>query len=285
MRVIESISEMQQAAESWRREGTRIGLVPTMGYLHEGHLALAKKARELADIVVVSIFVNPTQFGPGEDFERYPQDMERDIGLLTEMGVDITFAPRASEMYTPDYQTYVEVRQLTQPLCGASRPGHFIGVTSVVAKLFNIVKPHVSVFGEKDFQQLVTIQRMVDDLNMDVEVVGHPIVREPDGLAMSSRNTYLNKQERQTALRLNRSLQQAEQQVAAGERRVEAILESVRNCLEEGGGLRIDYAELRNPVTLGEVSRVEGPTLLAMAAYVGKARLIDNCLLIPPGSP
>lgn len=283
MRVIESISEMQQAAESWRREGTRIGLVPTMGYLHEGHLALTKKARELADIVVVSIFVNPTQFGAGEDFERYPQDMERDTGLLTELGVDITFAPRAARMYPPDYQTYVDVRQLTQPLCGGSRPGHFLGVASVVAKLFNIVKPHVSVFGEKDFQQLVTIQRMVDDLNMDVEVVGHPIVREPDGLAMSSRNTYLNKQERQTALRLNRSLQQAEQQVAAGERRGEAILANVRKCLEEGGGLRIDYAELRDPVTLGEVSRVEGPTLLAMAAYVGKARLIDNCILIPPG--
>ena len=282
MRVIESISEMQQAAELWRNEGTRIGLVPTMGYLHEGHLALARKARDLADIVVVSIFVNPTQFGPGEDYERYPQDMERDVRLLTELGVDITFAPKASEMYSPGYQTYVEVRDLTQPLCGRSRPGHFLGVTTVVSKLFNIVRPHTAVFGEKDYQQLITIKRMVEDLNMAVEVVGHPIVRESDGLAMSSRNTYMTNEQRQTALRLNRSLKEAEQLVAAGERRSEVILARVREYLDEGSGLRIDYADLRNPRTLQEVASVEGPTLLAMAAYIGKARLLDNRVLTPP---
>ena len=282
MRVIESISEMQQAAELWRNKGTKICLVPTMGYLHEGHLALARKARGLADIVVVSIFVNPTQFGPGEDYERYPQDMERDVRLLTELGVDITFAPRAFEMYSKGYQTYVEVKDLTQPLCGRSRPGHFLGVTSVVTKLFNIVRPHAAVFGEKDFQQLIAIQRMVKDLNMAVEVVGHPIVREPDGLAMSSRNTYMSAEQRQTALRLNRSLKEAEQLVAAGERRAEVILARVRGYLEEGGGLRIDYADLRDPDTLQEVTLVAGRTLLAMAAYIGKARLLDNRILTPP---
>ena len=283
MRVIESISEMQQQAELWRKEGMRIGLVPTMGYLHEGHLALAIKARELSDAVVVSIFVNPTQFGPGEDFERYPQNMERDVRLLTECGVDITFSPRAHDIYPQDYQTYVEVKDLSKPLCGRSRPGHFQGVTTVVAKLFNIVKPHLAVFGEKDFQQLVVIRRMVVDLNMDIEIIGFPIVREADGIAMSSRNTYLSPEERQTALRLNRSLYEAQRLVEQGERRGEVILAKVRDYLESGGGIRIDYAELRHPETLKEVSLLKGPTLLALAAYVGKARLLDNCLMTPPG--
>jgi len=284
MRVIESISEMQQRAEVWRQEGIKIGFVPTMGYLHEGHLALVRKARELSDVVVVSIFVNPTQFGPGEDIERYPQDLERDIGLLAECEVDITFAPRAHEIYPQGYQTYVEVKVLTEPLCGRSRPGHFQGVTSVVAKLFNIVKPHLAVFGEKDYQQLVVIRRMVVDLNMDVEIVGYPIVREADGIAMSSRNIYLSSEERQTALRLNQSLDEARRLVAEGERRGEVILARVRSFLEAGGGLRIDYAELRHPDSLQEVSLLKGPTLLALAAHVGKARLLDNCLMTPSGS-
>lgn len=282
MRVIESISEMQQQADVWRKEGITIGFVPTMGYLHEGHLALMKRARQVADVVVVSIFVNPTQFGPGEDFERYPQDRQRDERLMAEAGVAATFAPRAEEMYPPDYQTYVEVRELTQPLCGRSRPGHFVGVTSIVAKLFNIVKPHVAVFGEKDYQQLAAIRKMVADLNMDMQVVGHPIVREADGLAMSSRNSYLSAEERQTALRINEALNQARQMVAAGERRGEVILARVRKHLENGAGLRIDYADLRHPDSLKEVSAVAGPTLLALAAYVGRARLIDNCVLTPP---
>jgi pantoate--beta-alanine ligase len=283
MRVIESISEMQQQAELWRKEETKIGFVPTMGYLHEGHLALVRKARELSDLVVVSIFVNPTQFGPGEDFERYPQDMERDVRLLNECGVDIIFAPRAHDIYPQGYQTYVEVKELTQPLCGCSRPVHFQGVTTVVNKLFNIVKPHLAVFGEKDFQQLVVIRRMVVDLNMDIEIIGYPIVREADGIAMSSRNTYLSPEERQTALRLNRSLDEARRLVEEGERRGEVILARVREYLETGGGLRIDYAELRHPDTLQEVSLLVGSTLLALAAYVGKARLLDNCLMNTPG--
>lgn len=283
MRVIESIPEMQQQAELWRKEGAKIGFVPTMGYLHEGHLALVRKARELSDLVVVSIFVNPTQFGPGEDFERYPQDMERDVRLLTECGVDVVFAPRAHDIYPQGYLTYVEVKELTQPLCGRSRPVHFQGVTTVVNKLFNIVKPHLAVFGEKDFQQLVVIRRMVVDLNMDIEIIGYPIVREADGIAMSSRNTYLSPEERQTALRLNRSLDEARRLVEEGERRGEVILARVREYLETGGGLRIDYAEFRHPDTLQEVSLLEGSTLLALAAYVGKARLLDNCLLTPPG--
>jgi pantoate--beta-alanine ligase len=283
MRVIESISEMQQQANMWRKEGITIGFVPTMGYLHDGHLALVKKARQLSDVVVVSIFVNPTQFGPGEDIERYPRDLKRDLGLLTEYGVDITFVPYSHEMYLQGYQTYVEVKELTQPLCGRSRPGHFQGVTTVVAKLFNIVKADVAVFGEKDFQQLLAIRRMVADLNMDVEIVGHPIVRETDGIAMSSRNAYLSPDERQTALRLNRSLDEARRLVEDGERNGDVILERVRSMLEKGRGLRIDYAELRHPESLQEVSLLEGPTLLALAAYVGKARLLDNRLITPPG--
>jgi pantoate--beta-alanine ligase len=282
MRVIETVSEMQQQADAWRKDGVRIGFVPTMGYLHEGHLALARTALELSDVVVVSIFVNPTQFGPGEDYERYPQDMERDLRLLTELGVDLVFAPSAVEMYPTGYQTYVEVREVTRPLCGRSRPGHFVGVTSVVAKLFNIVKPHLAVFGEKDFQQLVTIRRMVVDLNMHIDVLGHPIVREPDGLAMSSRNVYLSSAERIRSLRIHQSLAEARQLVAHGEQRAASILEKVKEHIESGGGIRIDYAELRHPDSLEEVSYLEGPTLLALAAHVGKARLLDNCLLTPP---
>ena len=282
MRVIETVSEMQQQADDWRTDGVRIGFVPTMGYLHEGHLALVRTALELSDEVVVSIFVNPTQFGPGEDYERYPQDMGRDLRLLTELGVDLVFAPSANEMYPAGYQTYVEVKEVTRPLCGRSRPGHFVGVTSVVAKLFNIVKPHLAIFGEKDFQQLVTIRRMVADLNMHIAVIGHPIVREADGLAMSSRNVYLSSEERQRSLRLNQSLAKARQLVAHGEQRAESILAKVKEHIESGGGIRIDYAELRHPESLEEVSYVEGATLLALAAHVGKARLLDNCLLTPP---
>lgn len=284
MRVIENVSEMQQQADSWRRQELTIGLVPTMGYLHQGHLALVRKAGELADKVVVSIFVNPTQFGPNEDFARYPQDIPKDLRLLDELGVDVVFKPDAASIYPRGYQTYVEVRQLTQPLCGHSRPTHFRGVTTVVNKLFNITKPHTAIFGEKDFQQLVTIRRMVSDLNMDIEIIGHPIVREPDGLAMSSRNVYLNAEQRQTALRLSQSLDQARRLVSAGERGPQAILAKVKHHLLEGGGITIDYVELCSPDTLQPVISLEQPGLLAMAAYVGPARLLDNCILTPPGA-
>lgn len=282
MRIIESVSEMQQQADMWRGEGKRIALVPTMGYLHAGHLTLMQKARTHADIVVMSVFVNPTQFGPGEDFERYPRDFENDIRLATEVGVDAAFSPEAAEMYPEGYQTYVDVTRVTLPLCGKSRPGHFRGVTTVVNKLFNIVKPHVAMFGEKDFQQLVTIRRMVKDLHMDVEVLGHPIVRESDGLALSSRNVYLTSEQRQEALRLSQSLREAQTLIQSGERRSDVILKRVREILKAGKDMRIDYAELRHPETLEEVSRIDGPTLLALAVFLGTTRLIDNCVLNIP---
>lgn len=281
MRIIETVSEMQQQSDAWRREGRKIVLVPTMGYLHAGHLALMNSAREEGEKVVISIFVNPTQFGPGEDFERYPRNFERDIQMATEAGVDIAFVPKAVEMYPEGYQTYVDVEKVTLPLCGRSRPGHFRGVATVVTKLLNIVKPHAAIFGQKDFQQLVTLRRMVRDLNMDVEIVSHPIVREADGLAMSSRNTYLSDEQRKTALGLSRSLEEAKRLIKNGELHGEVILEKVRETIEATGGVRIDYAELRRPDTLEEVGLIDGPTLLALAAYVGQTRLIDNCVLEP----
>jgi pantoate--beta-alanine ligase len=281
MRIIEGISEMQQAAESWRSEGKKIALVPTMGYLHEGHLELMRAIRSRCDVLVTSIFVNPAQFGPGEDFERYPRDLERDLHLATEAGTDIAFIPPMKEMYPEGYQTYITVTEVSAPLCGRSRPTFFRGVATVVTKLFNIVRPHASIFGEKDFQQLVTIRRMVRDLNMDIAIIGHPIVRETDGLAMSSRNAYLTPEQRQKAVRLNRSLTAAQTLVEAGEKTAEAILSKVREVLAEGNDVRIDYVQLCDPETLREVSRISGPALLAMAVHVGVARLIDNRVLNP----
>jgi len=281
MRIIESISEMQQTAESWRREGKRIALVPTMGYLHEGHLELMRAIRNRGDVLVTSIFVNPAQFGPGEDFERYPRDLERDLRLATEAGTDIAFIPPMKDMYPEEYQTFITVTEVTAPLCGRSRPAFFRGVATVVAKLFHIVRPHTAVFGEKDFQQLVTIRRMVRDLNMDIEVIGHPTVREADGLAMSSRNAYLTPEQRQKAIRLSRSLKMAQTLVEEGEKTGEVILKKVREVLAEGDEVRIDYVQLCDPETLREAARIDGPTLLALAVHVGVARLIDNCVLNP----
>jgi pantoate--beta-alanine ligase len=281
MRIIETVSEMQQQADAWRQEGKRIAFVPTMGFLHQGHLALMREARKRGDVVVISVFVNPTQFGPGEDLDRYPRDLDRDMRLASEVGVDVAFVPQAHEIYPPGYQTYVEVTKVTAPLCGKSRPVFFRGVTTVVNKLFNIVKPHAAVFGEKDYQQLLTVRRMVTDLNMDVEIIGHPIVREEDGLAMSSRNNYLSQEERQTALRLNRSLKDAQALVDRGERRGDTILKRVRGIIEEGGGVRIDYVELCRPDTLENADSIDVPTLLAMAAFVGATRLIDNSIIQP----
>ena len=281
MRIIESIAEMQQAAEGWRCDGKRIGLVPTMGYLHEGHLELMRSLRPQCDVLVISIFVNPAQFAPNEDFERYPRDLERDIRLASAVGVDIGFMPQVAEVYPEGYQTYVTVTEVAAPLCGRSRPIFFRGVATVVAKLFHMVKPHVAVFGEKDFQQLVTVRRMVQDLNMEIEIIGHPTVREADGLAMSSRNAYLTPEQRQKAVRLNQSLRRAQALVQGGEQAGEAILNKVREVLDEDNDVRIDYAELCDPATLQPVTRVEGPTLLALAVHVGVARLIDNAILKP----
>jgi pantoate--beta-alanine ligase len=279
MRIIENVAEMQRLADTWRADGERIAFVPTMGFLHEGHLDLLRAAGNLGTKTVISIFVNPTQFAPTEDFASYPRDLQRDLDLSGAVGTDVAFVPLLEQMYPDGFQTYVDVTRVTQNLCGASRPVLFRGVATVVSKLFHAVKPHIAVFGEKDFQQLVTIRRMVKDMNMDIDIVGHPIVREKDGLAMSSRNTYLKPEERPVALRLNRSLKQAQKLVDSGERNAALILNAVNDCLKTGGGATVDYARLCNPYTIEDVEVISGPTLLALAVWVGKTRLIDNCVL------
>ncbi|SPJ14243.1 Pantothenate synthetase [Syntrophobacter sp. SbD2] len=279
MRIVENVAEMQRLADTWRAQGERIAFVPTMGFLHEGHLDLMRTARKLGTKTVISIFVNPTQFAPTEDFASYPRDLQRDVDLSTSVGTDLAFVPRTDEMYPEGFQTYVNVTRVTENLCGKSRPVFFQGVSTVVSKLFHAVKPHIAVFGQKDFQQLVTIRRMVKDMNMDIDIVGHPIVREQDGLAMSSRNTYLKPGERPAALRLNRSLQEAQELVYSGERNAGVILKAVNTCLATGGGAVVDYARLCNPDTIEDVDVINGPTLLALAVWVGKTRLIDNRVL------
>jgi pantoate--beta-alanine ligase len=273
---------MQQASEQRRRSGKRIAFVPTMGYFHEGHLNLMREARRRGDWVVVSIYVNPTQFGPNEDFEAYPRDFDRDSRLAGLVGVDALFCPESRMMYPEGYQTYAEVERVTRNLCGLTRPGHFRGVTTVCLKLFHIVKPHLTVFGRKDFQQYVTIRRMVQDLNLDLDVVGIPTTREPDGLAMSSRNVYLHDGERVSALSLSRSLQLAEQLYESGERRAEAILQEVRGVIEACPHTRIDYAKICATATLEDVGRIDGEAVLALAVWVGRTRLIDNHLFGEP---
>ena len=282
MRIIETVSEMQQQADTWRREGKRIALVPTMGYLHAGHLALMDTAQRHGDLVIISIFVNPSQFGPGEDYRNYPRDLDRDLKLASGVGVQVAFIPSVEEMYPAGFQTNVEVTEVTRNLCGRARPGHFRGVATVVLKLFQIVKPHAAIFGEKDFQQLVTIRRMAQDLNLDVSVIGHPIVREPDGLAMSSRNVYLDGGQRQTALSLSQSLKRAQALVDSGERRTAALIAAVQEHITGVGGTQIDYVQICHPETLEDVDSVNGAALLALAVRVGKARLIDNCVLQLP---
>jgi pantoate--beta-alanine ligase len=279
MKVITTVRQMHQTSEALRREGKTIGFVPTMGYLHEGHLALVRKAHELADIVVVSIFVNPTQFGPKEDFSRYPRDFERDRDLLEKEKTDIIYYPEVAQMYPDGYSTYVEVRQLGDHLCGLQREGHFIGVATVVAKLFNAVKPHYAVFGQKDYQQLAIIRRMARDLNMDLEVVGYPTVREEGGLAMSSRNTYLSTDERDRALLINRSMKRLEEMVRGGETRTAVLKDEARKMLGVKDGIDIDYISICDTETLDDLERIDGRALLAMAVRVGKTRLIDNTIL------
>ena len=259
MKKIQKISEMQEISNRLRRRGKRIGLVPTMGYLHEAHLSLVRKAKEFCDIVVVSIFVNPTQFGPGEDFERYPRDEAGDSAKLEKEGVDFIFIPEATEMYPPGYQTYVEVGEVSKGLCGDFRPGHFRGVATVVAKLFNIVKPHVAVFGEKDYQQLLVIKRMVEDLNFDIQIVPGALVREGDGLAMSSRNTYLSPEGRQRALNLYRSLTKGKELYESGEREVSILSKAVKAGIESTDGIALQYVEIRDAETLRRVERVSKP--------------------------
>jgi len=279
VKIIESPAEMQRFSESARLAGGRIALVPTMGYLHEGHLSLMREGRRRASVLVASLFVNPTQFGPREDLDSYPRDMERDCRLMETVAVDVLFAPQASAMYPPGAQTWVEVTELTRDLCGASRPGHFRGVTTVVAKLFNIVKPHYALFGAKDYQQLCAVRQMVRDLNFDVEIVPMPTVREEDGLAMSSRNSYLSAAERTAALSLSRALQAACKAFAHGERGAGRLAQIARLELERMGGVAVEYVEVRDAVDLREIATVQAPAVVAIAARVGRTRLIDNMVL------
>jgi pantoate--beta-alanine ligase len=279
MYIITSVKEMRERTAAVRAEGKTIAFVPTMGFLHEGHASLMREGRKRGDLLVVSIFVNPTQFGAGEDFESYPRDLSRDSEIARECGVDIIFAPDAREMYPAGYQTWVNVETISLPLCGASRPGHFRGVTTVVAKLFNIVKPAFAFFGEKDYQQLAVIRRMVSDLNMDVEVVGLPTVREADGLAMSSRNSYLSAAERKSALCLSRALDAVSSLFRSGEVSVARLREAVLEILGAEPEARIDYVEFRGGKNLEEVERADERTVLALAVRIGTTRLIDNVIV------
>ncbi|GFO68041.1 pantothenate synthetase [Geomonas limicola] len=276
MILIDTVAKMQEFARQHRGE---IALVPTMGYLHEGHASLMREARKRAAIVVVSIFVNPTQFGVNEDLDSYPRDLERDKRVAEAAGVDVIFAPTAADMYPAGYQSYLNVEEITLELCGASRPGHFRGVTTVVAKLFNIVAPTVAIFGKKDFQQLAVIRRMVQDFNMDLEIVGMPIVREADGLALSSRNARLSEPERESALCLSRSIKAARAAFAKGETSVAQLRRVALEVIEKERAATLDYLEFRDPDTLAPLQTADHRTLLALAVRVGTVRLIDNCIL------
>ncbi|NLK52090.1 MAG: pantoate--beta-alanine ligase [Syntrophomonadaceae bacterium] len=277
MEVIRGISRMREFVQEQKLSGKRIGLVPTMGYLHAGHLSLVREALKSCDVVVMSIFVNPLQFGVGEDFEDYPRDLTRDSELAEQAGVAAIFAPAVSEMYpSGGYYSYVDVEKTTEGLCGRSRPGHFRGVTTVVTKLFNIVQPDVAVFGQKDAQQAVVIQRMVRDLNLPLQIVVAPIIREADGLALSSRNVYLNPAEREAALVLYRSLNQAEQLVTAGERNAKVLQETIEKQIKEEPLARIDYIEVVRAEDLQPSEVLQGRTLIALAVFFGQTRLIDN---------
>lgn len=279
MRVITSTTEMQAYALAARRNGRTIALVPTMGYLHAGHASLMRAGRQLGDLLVTSIFVNPTQFGAGEDLAQYPRDLAGDCALAAECGVDIVFAPTAADMYPNGYQTYVNVEEISLPLCGASRPGHFRGVTTVVAKLFSLCQPDLALFGNKDFQQLAVIRRMVEDLNLPVKIIGMPIVREADGLAMSSRNAYLSAEERQSALCLSRALATVRTLFRQGVTTIASLHQAASEIINAEQSARIDYLEFRNPRTLEPVPAATTDTLLALAVKIGTTRLIDNCIL------
>ncbi|HET9990436.1 MAG TPA: pantoate--beta-alanine ligase [Kofleriaceae bacterium] len=276
--IIRDPVAMRARAEDLRRDGRTIAVVPTMGALHDGHLELLHAARARADIVILTIFVNPTQFGPNEDLAKYPRDEAGDIAKARTCEIDLAFCPDAGVMYPAGAQTFVEVRELQKPLCGASRPGHFAGVATIVAKLFHITKPHLAVFGEKDYQQLALIRRMVRDLDFGIAIHSVPIVREHDGLALSSRNAYLSAEGRQTALGLSRGLAAAEAAVKAGERDAAKL---VALATAQLAGARIDYVELRDATELASIERLERPAVLAIAAFVGTTRLIDNRVLAP----
>lgn len=279
MKIISSPQEMQQLALAHKREGGTIAFVPTMGYLHEGHASLLREGRNQGELLVLSIFVNPTQFGVNEDLGRYPRDLERDCELARECGVDVVFTPTASEMYPTGFQTALTVQEISRPLCGASRPGHFDGVAIVVTKLFNIVQPDVAFFGKKDFQQLAVIRQMVSDLNLPIEIVGMPIVREADGLAMSSRNAYLSKTERKSALCLFRAIITVRDLYNDGEENADTLRNAALEIIATEPLARIDYLELRDSRTLQETMTASDTTLMALAVKIGTTRLIDNTVL------
>ncbi len=278
MQVAATVEEMRALR---RAMAGAVGLVPTMGYLHEGHLSLVRAARERDDHLVVSIFVNPTQFGPNEDYERYPRDPERDLALLRRENVDVVFMPPVEEMYPEGASTFVEVEGITEMLEGAHRPGHFRGVTTVVTKLLHAIRPHRAYFSRKDFQQLVVVRKLVRDLRMDVDIVPLPFVREPDGLAMSSRNAYLSPREREAALVLSRALRRAEELFAGGERNAERLRRAMGDLIAQEPLAKVDYVSVADTETLRELDRIEGAAVASLAVRIGKTRLIDNVTLEP----
>lgn len=280
MKIIKTIEELRPIIKGWKREGLTVGLVPTMGYLHDGHKSLIVKAVSENDKVVVSDFVNPTQFGANEDLSSYPRDIERDAALCEAAGADIIFHPEPEEMYFPDKCTFVDMDKLTKGLCGKTRPVHFSGVCTVVSKLFNIVTPDRAYFGQKDAQQLAVIKRMVRDLNFDITIVGCPIVREADGLALSSRNTYLNEEERKAALILNKSLTLGKEMIEAGEKNAAKVREAIIKHMETEPLAKVDYVEIVDAENLEPVETIDAPVLVATAVYIGKTRLIDNFVTI-----
>ncbi|MBO5691235.1 MAG: pantoate--beta-alanine ligase [Spirochaetaceae bacterium] len=279
MTIARTIQETRNTIKEWRRQGYTIGLVPTMGYLHDGHASLMKKAKESCQKVVVSIFVNPMQFGANEDLSTYPRDLEADSRLCESLGVDLIFHPSVEEMYNPGFCSFVDMTGLTKELCGKSRPIHFRGVCTVVTKLFNIVTPDKAFFGQKDAQQLAVIKRMTADLNMDIEIVGCPIIREEDGLARSSRNVYLNTEERQAALILSKTIQLGQQMVQQGTRSASQLLAAMKASLESEPLARIDYVEAVSMDTIQPIDTLQGQVLVAMAVFIGKTRLIDNFIV------
>lgn len=280
MKIIKTIEELRPIIKGWKREGLTVGLVPTMGYLHDGHKSLIVKAVSENDKVVVSDFVNPTQFGANEDLSSYPRDIERDAALCEAAGADIIFHPEPEEMYFPDKCTFVDMDKLTKGLCGKTRPVHFSGVCTVVSKLFNIVTPDRAYFGQKDAQQLAVIKRMVRDLNFDITIVGCSIVREADGLALSSRNTYLNEEERKAALILNKSLTLGKEMIEAGEKNTAKVREAIIEHMETEPLAKVDYVEIVDAENLEPVETIDAPVLVATAVYIGKTRLIDNFVTI-----
>ena len=279
MKVVGTIKEVRELVKEWKKNGETVGFVPTMGYLHEGHGSLITKARENNDKVVVSIFVNPMQFGPTEDLDSYPRDSEKDSKFCESLGADLIFHPEPEEMYHEDFSSYVDMSVLTEELCGLSRPVHFRGVCTVVTKLFNIVQPDNAYFGQKDAQQLAIIKHMVQDLNMDINVVGCPIVREEDGLAKSSRNTYLSPEERKAALILSKTVKLAKELIDAGEKDADVVVAKMKENIETEPMAKIDYVKAVNGLTMQQQKEIKAPMLIAMAVYIGKTRLIDNMIL------